>query len=195
MPVSPAGAGSRMASRAGLATRAGRTWRRTGRAWRRLNFEQKTAGVGALLLLVSTFGPFSWVEAAEIVVALGVLALLWARAQAQRFHLPFGDGVVVAVAGGWAAALIAIRLFERSLGQNLLALACAGILVLAGLSERAKRPPDDLPTEPLPVGGAEAGRATSAGGGGAAPGREPHEADAGGRGEELNAGGDDDRLR
>ncbi len=40
-----------------------------------------------------------------------------------------------------------VRLFDRPLGQNLLALACAAILVFAGLRERAKRPPDDLPEE------------------------------------------------
>jgi hypothetical protein len=180
-----------MASRAGLA-------RRTGRAWRRLNFEQRMAAIGALLLLVSTFGPFSWVEAAEVVVALGVLALLFARAQGQRFHLPFGDGVVVTVAGIWAGVLIAIRLFERPLGQNMLALSCAGILVLAGLREHAKRPADDLPTERLPESDVEpepAGEgAASAGGGCSAPQRQPHEREAGGRGDELDARRDDERL-
>jgi hypothetical protein len=175
-----------MASRPGLALRAGRVWRRGWRGWRRLNFEQKTAGVGSLLLLISTFGAFSWVEAAEIVVALGVLALLWARSQGIRFHLPFGDGVVITVAGGWAGVLIAIRLFERPLGQNLLALACAGMLVLAGLSERAKRPADDLPTEVLPP--------ESSSGSGATTERQPHEAEANGGGEELHDGGQDDRL-
>jgi hypothetical protein len=172
--------------------------RRAGRGWRRLNFEQRTAGVGALLLLVSVFGPFSWVEAAEIVVAFGVLALLAARAEGQRFHLPFGDGVVVAVAGAWAGALIMIRLFERPLGQNLLALACSGILVLAGLREQARRPPDDLPTQRLP---AEAGppppvspAEASAHGRGAAPGAQPHQGDPGGGGAELDPGGDDERL-
>ena len=39
------------------------------------------------------------------------------------------------------------RLFDRPLGQNLLALACAAILFLAGARERAKRPADDLPPE------------------------------------------------
>jgi hypothetical protein len=38
-----------------------------------------------------------------------------------------------------------IRIFDRPLGQGLLALVCAAILILAGLSERRKRPPDDLP--------------------------------------------------
>jgi hypothetical protein len=130
-----------MASRPGLA-------RRAGRAWRRLNFEQRSAGVGALLLLVSTFGPFSFIEAAQIVVAVGVLGLLRARAEGTQFHLPFGDGVAVAVAGGWAGVLVMIRLFERPIGQSLLGLAAAGIVLLAGLREHAKRPADDLPAEP-----------------------------------------------
>ena len=115
------------------------------RAFRLLNTEQKAAAIGAVLLVISTFGPFSFVEAAEILLALGVLALLRARADGRRFHLPFGDGTVIAAAGIWAGVLIVVRLFDRPLGQNLLALACAAILFLAGARERAKRPPDDLP--------------------------------------------------
>jgi hypothetical protein len=117
------------------------------RLFRLLNAEQRAAAVGAVLLAVSTFGPFSFVEAAEVLVALGVLALLRARSLGKRFHLPFGDGTVIAAAGIWAAALIVVRLFDRPLGQNLLALACAAILVLAGARERAKRPADDLPED------------------------------------------------
>jgi hypothetical protein len=117
------------------------------RLFRLLNAEQRAAAVGALLLAVSTFGPFSFVEAAELLIAGGVLALLRARALGKRFHLPFGDGTVIAAAGFWAGALIVVRLFDRPLGQNLLALACAAILVLAGARERAKRPADDLPAE------------------------------------------------
>jgi hypothetical protein len=117
------------------------------RIFRLLNAEQRVAAVGALLLAVSTFGPFSFVEAAELLIAFGVLALLRARALGKRFHLPFGDGSVIAAAGFWAGLLIVVRLFDRPLGQNLLALACAAILVLAGARERAKRPADDLPPE------------------------------------------------
>ena len=120
-------------------------------AWRAWNFEQRMAAVGAGLLVVSTFGPFSFVEAAQILVAGGVIWLLRSRAQRKEFHLPFGDGTVVMAAGVWAGLLIAVRLFDRPLGQNLLALACAGILAVAGILERAKRPPDDLPRpEPEP---------------------------------------------
>jgi hypothetical protein len=124
--------------------------RRVLRAFRLLNVEQKAAAVAALLLIVSTFGPFSFVEGAEILIALGVLALLFARAEGKRFHLPFGDGTVIAAAGIWAGLLIVVRLFDRPLGQNLLALACAAILFLAGARERAKRPADDLPPEAPP---------------------------------------------
>jgi hypothetical protein len=144
------------------------------RTFRLLNAEQRTAAVGAVLLAVSTFGPFSFVEAAEILIALGVLALLRARALGKRFHLPFGDGTVIAGAGAWAAALIVVRLFDRPLGQNLLALACAAILILAGLREKAKRPADDLPEEhrtppirrrPQPAARRRRGEATSPGSG------------------------------
>src|SRR3954454_10075945 len=131
--------------------------RRAGVIWRRVSFEQKVAVVGALLLIVSTFGPFSFVEAAEILVGLGVLALVGARGEGRAFHLPFGDGTVVMAAGIWAALLIVVRLFERPLGQNLLALACAAILGVAGAAERATRPPDNLPDEkPTPAAAPEA---------------------------------------
>lgn len=114
--------------------------------------EQRAVALGALLLIVSTLGPFSWVEAALILLALSLLALLWRRAEGQAFHLPFGDGSVIAGAGLWAGVLIAVRLFDRPLGQNLLALACAVLIFLAGARERAKRPPDDLPeTQRLPL--------------------------------------------
>ena len=140
--------------------------RRALRAFRVLNLEQKAAAVGALLLIASTFGPFSFVELAEILIALG------ARAEGKRFHLPFGDGTVIAGAGIWAGLLIVVRLLDRSLGQNLLALACAAILFLAGARERAKRPADDLPPElaAAPDTGPDPGRP------GPAPPREPRAA-------------------
>jgi hypothetical protein len=105
--------------------------------------------MGAVLLAVSTLGPFSWLEAATLLVAGGVLLLLKKRADRAQFHLPFGDGTTIAAAGAWAALLAALRFLDRSLGQGLLALACAGLLIAAGLRERAKRPADDLPSVPL----------------------------------------------
>jgi hypothetical protein len=120
------------------------------RAWHLLGSEQRVAAVGSLLLIVSTFGAFTWVEAAEVLTAFGVLLLLKRRADGYQFHLPFGDGTAIAAAGAWCALLIVVRLFDRPLGQNLLALVCAAILVIAGISERAKRPADDLPTAQPP---------------------------------------------
>ena len=119
-------------------------------AWSRLNFEQRAAAVASILLIVSTFGPFSFVEVAIILTGGAVLFLLWKRAEGGLFHIPFGDGTVIAAAGAWAGLLIVVRLFDRPLGQGLLALVCAGLLMLAGLRERAKRPPDDVPEEAAP---------------------------------------------
>jgi hypothetical protein len=115
--------------------------------WRVWNAEQRVAAVAASLLIVSTLGPFSWVELAIVLVGVGVLLLLRRRAEGRPFHLPFGDGLVIAAAGAWSALLILIRLFDRPLGQGMLALACAALLFAAGVRERAKRPMDDLPRE------------------------------------------------
>lgn len=112
-------------------------------AWRGLSFEGRAAAVGSVLLVVSTFGPFSWVEAAIVLTGLSVLFGLRQRAVGKSFHLPAADGTLIAAAGGWAALLIAARLFDRPLGQNLLALACAAILVAAGARERARQPAED----------------------------------------------------
>ena len=116
-----------------------------GETWRRLNFEQRVAAVGAVLLVVSTLGPFSFVEAAMILTAGGVLLLVRKRAEGKLFHVPFGDGTVIAAAGAWAGFLILVRFVDRPPGQSLLALVCAAGILLAGLLERAKHPPDDLP--------------------------------------------------
>ena len=121
------------------------------RAWRHLDLEERGAAVGALLLIVSTFGPFSFVEAAVVLTGGAVLALLYLRGVDRRFDLPIADGSLILAAGGWAAFLVVVRLFDRPLGQNLLALVCAGILVLAGVAERAKRPPEQEPPAPPPA--------------------------------------------
>ena len=121
--------------------------RRLFRAARLLNFEQRVAGAGALLIIVSTLGDFSFVEAGLLLLALGVLALLFARAEGMRFHLPFGDGPVIAGAAIWAGALIVAGLLDRSVGQNVFAIAGASVMFLAGARERAKHPPDDVPPD------------------------------------------------
>lgn len=120
-------------------------------AWRVLGSEQRVAAVGSILIVVSTFGPFTFVEAAEILTALGVLLLLKRRADGYEFHLPFGDGTAIAGAGAWCGLLVLIRLFDRPLGQNLLALACAAVVFSAGMRERAKRPMDDIPEETIKI--------------------------------------------
>ena len=119
--------------------------------WRRLNFEQRVAAIGAVLLIVSTFGPFSFVEAAMVLTGVAILMLLKERADRRRFHLPFGDGTVIFASGLWAAFLIVVRLFDRPLGQSVLALGCAAIIAGAGARERAKRPPDDVPPPEAPT--------------------------------------------
>ena len=104
-------------------------------------------------MIVSTLGPFSFVEAAEILTAAAVLLLLRMRAQRREFHLPFGDGTAIAAAGAWCALLIVARMFDRPPGQTALALLCALLLAGAGVRERARRAPDDLPDPPDAPGG------------------------------------------
>jgi hypothetical protein len=121
--------------------------RRAVRDARLLNLEQRGAAAGALLLIVSAFGSFSFVEAALVLLAAGVLGLLAARAEGMRFHLPFGDGTVIAGAGVWAGSLIIAGLLDRGMGQNVIATAGAVLLFLSGARERSKHPPDDVPEE------------------------------------------------
>ncbi|HWT93209.1 MAG TPA: hypothetical protein VN238_09455, partial [Solirubrobacteraceae bacterium] len=81
-----------------------------------LPWYQKNAVVGNQGLDTSNmtaFGVFSFVEAAVMLVAAGVFALLIARGQRKAFHLPGGDGTVILAAGGWAAILLLWRVFDR----------------------------------------------------------------------------------
>jgi hypothetical protein len=105
---------------------------------------------------------FTWVEAAILLVALAVLYLVWARAQRKAFHLPGGDGLVVSVAGAWAALLLVWRVFDRpdvddpaaTVGIQwgiFVALLAAGGLVAAGARMRAAgrpEPPNPVAEEP-----------------------------------------------
>jgi hypothetical protein len=73
----------------------------------------RTRGGGAGTQSLSAFQAFSFVEAAVLLVSVGVLATLLARAERRDFHLPGGDGTIVMLAGAWVAILIFYRLFDK----------------------------------------------------------------------------------
>jgi hypothetical protein len=160
---------------------------RVGRAWRVLGPEQRMAAIAALLLAatlllpwyqlqsigprdrriitnsVSAFSVFSFVEAAILLVALGVLALMFARGERRGFHLPGGDGTVVLAAGAWAGFLLFYRVLDRPPGGGypvgiewgfFVAFAAALFLASSGARLRAvHRPEPPLPptaVEPQP---------------------------------------------
>jgi hypothetical protein len=105
------------------------------RAWKALDPEQRQAAIAALALLVtmflpwyeknvvvgsdlasdsiSAFGTISFIEGAIFLVSLGVLLLLFFRAEQRAFHLPGGDGTVIFGAGLWAAFLLFWRVFDK----------------------------------------------------------------------------------
>lgn len=111
-------------------------------AWRRLAREQRLVVAAAAVLLATMLLPwysrsvdavvrgrietasssklaitvFSLVEAAIFVVAVGVVALVLARGDRRAFHLPGGDGTIVAAAGAWATFLIFFRFVDKPSG-------------------------------------------------------------------------------
>lgn len=148
---------------------------RLARAWGALDSEQRLAAIGALALLVTmflpwyelqsldrksgvihshsinAFGDVSFVEAAIFLVAIGVLGMLFARAERRQFHMPGSDGTIVTIAGCWAALLIFYRVFSRPDGHGypvgiqwgfFLAFIAAGGLALAGWRMRAAAAPE-----------------------------------------------------
>jgi hypothetical protein len=111
------------------------------------------AGTVAVTDSLSALQVFSFVEAAVLLVALGVLYLVWARAQRRGFHLPGGDGTVIMAAGGWALLLLVWRLFDKpdvsdraaTVGIQwgmFAAMLAAGTLVAAGARVRAAHRPE-----------------------------------------------------
>lgn len=99
---------------------------------------------------VTAFGAFSFVEAAVLLVAIAVLALLFARAEQRAFHLPGGDGTIVTAAGLWVALLLVWRLFDKPDADDALvgvqfgiffALAAAALLAYAGSRMRRSQRP------------------------------------------------------
>jgi hypothetical protein len=148
---------------------------RLAHAWRTMAPEQRLVAVAALALLVtmflpwyglqsldrktgvinshdiSAFGDVSFVEAAIFLVAVGVSAIVFARGEGRAFHLPGGDGLIVMIAGCWAALLIFYRVFSRPAGGGypvgiewgfFLAFVAAGGLALAGWRMRAGERPE-----------------------------------------------------
>jgi hypothetical protein len=117
---------------------------RVRRAYGALAPEQRLAGLAAIGLFVTMFLPwytrdttavvggrlqtvgstliawkaFSFVEAAILLVAIGVLALLFARGERKAFHLPGGDGTVITAAGAWVALLVFYRLIDNKTGAT-----------------------------------------------------------------------------
>jgi hypothetical protein len=186
------------------------------RAWRAMEPEQRLAALASLALLVtmffpwyglqslnrktgaiyshniSAFGDVSFVEAAIFLVAAGVTALLIARAEGREFHLPGGDGTVVAIAGAWAALLIFYRVFSRPSGDGypvgiewgfFLAFVAAGTLAFVGWRMRGgergapplsrpraerRRPAPEPVARPVPAGPQQHRRSTPV------PAREPN---------------------
>jgi hypothetical protein len=156
------------------------------RVWRVLPHERRLAAFASLGLFVTLFLPwyqetvivpgskgaasanttvtgwaaFSFVEAAVLLVAAGVVTLLFQRAEGRAFHLPGGDGWVIMAAGGWACVLVVWRIFDkqttsiRGPGVSIsgiewgifVALAGAAFLTYAGSRIRAAHQPEP----PLP---------------------------------------------
>lgn len=175
------------------------------RAWRALPHERRLAGYASFGLFIALFlpwyqetviatgrsnlqaasatltgwGAFSFVEAAVLIVAVGVLTLLFQRAEGRAFHLPGGDGAVIFAAGVWTCVLIVWRIFDKQGTDShaqfattsgiewgiFVALGVAAFLTYAGSRIRAAhRPEPPLPGEPsarsgagAPAGGAPAG--------------------------------------
>jgi hypothetical protein len=158
------------------------------RAWRILPSERRLAAIAAVGLFVTLFlpwyqetvvasgqknlqtastsltgwGAFSFVEAAVLLVAVGVLVLLIQRAEGRAFHVPGGDGFVVMAAGGWTCVLIVWRIFDKQGSSNhgafatasgiewgiFVSLAVAALLTYSGnLIRAAHQPEPPLPGE------------------------------------------------
>jgi hypothetical protein len=174
-----------------VAHRAGTGITRVIRAWRAMPHERRLAAFAAIGLFLTLFlpwyqetviapgtktlqsasatltgwGAFSLVEAAVLLVAAGVLTLLFQRAEGRAFHLPGGDGWVIMAAGFWTCVLIVWRIFDKqgtsSHGQFattsgiewgiFVALAVAAFLAYSGSRIRAAHQPEPpLPGEEGP---------------------------------------------
>ena len=128
-----------------------------------------SAALRAASASITGWGAFSFVEAAVLLVAAGVLVLLFIRAEGRAFHVPGGDGGVITAAGLWTCMLIIWRIFDKAGGQSnhgvylstgiewgiFIALGVAGLLAYSGSRIRlAHEPEPPLPGErPSPRSG------------------------------------------
>ena len=187
---------------AGAARRVGSGTNRLVRAWKALPGESRLAAYASIGLFVTLFlpwyqvtliataktsklqsasasitgwGAFSFVEAAVLIVAAGVLVLLFQRAEGRAFHLPGGDGGVITAAGLWTCVLIVWRIFDKQGATTngpsattsgiewgiFFALAAAAFLAYSGSRIRAAhRPEPPLPGEHSPPTGSNAAATT-----------------------------------
>jgi hypothetical protein len=190
---------------AGAAHRVGTGTTRLVRAWRALPHESRLAAFASLALFLTLFlpwyqltliaraktanltsasatitgwGAFSFVEAAVLLVAAGVITLLFQRAEGRAFHLPGGDGGVITAAGAWTCVLIVWRIFDKQGATTngpsastsgvewgiFIALAAGAFLAYSGSRIRAAhRPEPPLPGEDRPPAGSSAAATSAAG--------------------------------
>ena len=131
----------------------------------------KTKTLQSASASITGWGAFSFVEAAVLLVAAGVLTLLFQRAEGRAFHLPGGDGGVIFAAGLWTCLLIIWRIFDKqgatTAGPSattsgiewgiFVALGAAAFLAYAGSRIRAAhRPEPPLPGEDTAPAGSSA---------------------------------------
>jgi hypothetical protein len=135
----------------------------------------KTSKLQSASASITGWGAFSFVEAAVLIVAAGVLVLLFQRAEGRAFHLPGGDGGVITAAGLWTCVLIVWRIFDKQGATTngpsattsgiewgiFFALAAAAFLAYSGSRIRAAhRPEPPLPGEHGPPPGSNAAATT-----------------------------------
>jgi hypothetical protein len=140
-------------------------------AFRALDAEQRLAAAAAIALVGSLLMPWwrdpfigasgsglgklTFLEAALVLIAVAVLALLFERAEGRVFHLPLSDGTLIAGSGVWACFLVFFRMLDTPTTSGtakgvvltrdyeirwgiVLALASAIVLVVSGTRTRRK---------------------------------------------------------
>lgn len=129
---------------------------------RTLIYPPSSATPRTVSITLTGFQAFTWVEASILLVALAILLMVAARGDERAFHLPGGDGAVIAAGGAWCAFLMLWRVMfdppshvglDNGVEWGLLVAAASAIaVVVAGLRiHSAHRPEPPLPAaEPAP---------------------------------------------